>query len=198
MANFNTAFEKFYGVEQTGSHDVLHHNKKEKGLTFYGIYETAHLSWSGWEYVYLILKKVQYKTTESRSARKAKLQRASKLLVENSNLIDEVKSFYYKKFWKPLRLDLVESQKVAEEMFFFYLNTGNKKRTVLMAQAIVGAKTDGLIGVETIEKLNNYSEADFDRFYDLKEIEYHARLVQSNPTRYLINLVGWIRRDTKV
>jgi len=198
MSSFSIAFEKFYGMEQTSKKDVLHHNQKEKGLTFYGIYETAHPHLEIWEYIYQVLKKINYKTEESLSARRAKLQRASLILVENENLINKVKEFYYKNFWKPLRLDLIESQKIAEEMFFFYVNSGKKKKTIMMAQLVVGAKADGFIGVETIEKLNKYDVNKFDRFFDLKEQEYHARLVQSNPAEYLLNLVGWLRRDVYV
>ena len=198
MANFKKTFEKMYGIEYTSNFDVLHHNKKEKGLTFYGIYETAHPHLEIWEYIYQVLKKVNYKTDESPSAKKAKLQRASQLLVENENLINSVKKFYYEEFWKPLKLDLIDSQKIADEMFFFYVNTGNKKKTIKMAQLVVGAVPDGFIGIETITKLNHFDETLFDRAYDLKEMEYHARLVQANPSLYLLNLVGWIRRDVRV
>jgi len=198
MASYKKAFKKFYGIEHTSNKDVLHHNKKEKGLTFYGIYETAHPHLKMWEYIYLVLKKVRYSPEQSRAERKGKLERASVQLVENDNLVDEVKAFYYEQFWKPIRLDFIDSQKIAEELFFFYVNTGKKRKTVMMAQLIVGAVPDGFIGVETIEKLNSYPVDDFDRFYDLKEMEYHARLVQANPKQYLLNLVGWIRRDVAV
>lgn len=187
MPSFGEAFEKIVGIEHTNSSDVLHYNKKEKGLTFYGIYETAHPYWEGWEYIYLMLKKVN-----------GNYARAGELILENDNLVEQVKKFYYDKFWQPLRLNLIESQHVAEEMFFFYMNTGNRKKTIRMAQLIVGAVPDGIMGRETVTKLNSFSEKEFDRAYDLKEMEYHARLVQANPKQYLLNLVGWIRRDVKI
>ena len=187
MASFKEAFKKIEGIEYSSVQDILHKNKNETGLTFFGIYETAHEHWEGWEYVYLMIRKHH-----------GDLKRASEACFENDNLIESVKDFYYKKFWLPLKLNMIESQKIAEEMYFFYMNTGNKKRTIKMAQLIVGATPDGFIGIETITKLNNFDEELFDRAYDLKEMEYHARLVQANPKRCLLNLVGWIRRDAMV
>ena len=187
MAEFNRAFKKFNHIEYDNPGNLLHQNRKENGLTFYGIYESAHPLWSGWENVYMSLKKTENS-----------ISLASKLLIEDKELIVKVQEFYLKNFWKPLRLDFINSQKIAEEMFFFFINSGNKKRTIKMAQLIVGAVPDGFIGIETITKLNEIDENIFDRAYDLKEMEYHARLIQANPKRYLLNLVGWIRRDVYI
>lgn len=187
MPSHKKAFEKFMGMEFSSAKDVLHKNKKEHGLTFYGIYESAHPNWEGWEYIYLMFKKYS-----------GDLERTSVACVQNSHLIESVEDFYFKNFWQPLRLNLLESQKIAEEMYFFYINTGKKRKTIKMAQLLVGAEPDGFIGVETITKLNNFDEKEFDRAYDLKELEYYARLVQANPSRYLLNLVGWIRRAVRI
>ena len=187
MANFNKAFKKFKGIEFTNSKDILHKNANETGLTFYGIYETAHEHWEGWEYVYIGLEQSSNN-----------LKEASVVLSENDVLIELVRDFYFNEFWSPLKLNRITSQKIAEEMFFFFVNTGKKKRTVRMAQLVVGAVPDGFIGFETIKKLNAFDEKLFDRAYDLKEMEYHARLVQANPKQYLLNLVGWIRRDVLI
>lgn len=187
MAQHKEAFKKMHGTEYSSPMDVLHKNKNEKGLTFWGIYEVAHEHWKGWEYIYLMLKKHH-----------GDMKKASIACVANDNLVETVEDFYYDKFWLPLKLDMIDSQKIADEMYFFYMNTGNKSKTIKMAQLIVGATPDGFIGIETITKLNNFDEKLFDRAYDLKEMEYHARLVQANPSRYLLNLVGWIRRDVRI
>jgi len=187
MATFKKAFEQMQGIEFSSVKDILHKNEKEKGLTFFGIYETAHEQWEGWEYVYLMIKKHH-----------GDLKQASMACFENDHLMESVETFYYEKFWLPLKLNMIESQKIADEMFFFYVNTGNKKKTIKMAQLVVGAVPDGFIGIETITKLNSFDETVFDRAYDLHEMEYHARLVQANPSLYLLNLVGWIRRDVRV
>ena len=187
MANFQEAFQQMRGIEYSNPTDVLHHNRKERGLTYWGIYETAHEHWEGWEFVYAMLKK-----------HKGDLRQASIACVANDQTMESVKDFYIKEFWHPLNLNIVESQKIAEEMFFFYMNTGNKRKTVKMAQLIVGAKADGFIGIETITKLNAYDDVKFDREYDLKELEFYGRLVQSNFKRYGLNLVGWIRRAMRI
>jgi len=187
MSDFSKAFKKFNHLEYSNESNVLHKNTKESGMTFYGIYESAHPLWSGWENVYMALQRTDNN-----------FSLASKLLIKERALILNVEKFYMDNFWNPLRLKLINSQKIAEEMFFFFINSGNKKRTIKMAQLIVGAVPDGFIGIETITKLNEIDENIFDRAYDLKEMEYHARLIQANPKRYLLNLVGWIRRDVYI
>jgi lysozyme family protein len=187
MANFNNAFKKFYGIEHSKPTNILHHNSKEKGLTFWGIYESAHPTWEGWTIIYDALKIYN-----------GNMEHASEYLSFNNYIIEDVKKFYKTKFWDVLRLDLIIKQKIAEELFFFYINTGNKKQTIRMAQMVVGVELDGFIGINTITALNNFDKNKFDKLYDIKEIEYYARLVQSNSKRYLLNLVGWIRRAVKI
>lgn len=183
MANFYDAFLKFKGIEFSRADNILHKNAGENGLTFYGIYQSAHPLWSGWNRV------VSYLMTHSYDRK-----RASIVASQDEVLRQEVMYFYYMNFWLPLRLDEIESQKVAEEMFFFYVNIGDKKKVVRYAQSIAGVVVDGAIGPKTVKALNDVSEATFDKEYDRKEISHYKRLVRYNPNRFGIFLKGWINR----
>ncbi|NOR57114.1 MAG: peptidoglycan domain protein [Sulfurimonas sp.] len=183
MANYYEAFEKFKGIEFSHSWNILHQNKGENGLTYYGIYQSAHPAWKGWDMIKNTLR-------ETDGNIKVASIRLSKVLW----LTKRVQKFYQEKFWDRLSLDHVTSQKIAEEMFFFYLNTGNKKRVVKYAQSIIGVKADGILGRKTIYALNHFDEDVFDKAYDGKEISYYNRLVKSSPKRFARFLKGWKNR----
>lgn len=183
MANFYDAFLKFKGIEFSDPEDVLHKNETETGLTYYGIYQSAHPKWIGWATIRNHLK-------EAGGDRR----RASRASYLDIDLTQNVLYFYYTKYWRPLRLDDIDSQKIAEEMFFFYVNIGDRKKVVRFAQSIVGEVVDGVIGKNTIRSLNNFDESIFDKEYDGKEISHYKRLVKYNPKRFGIYLKGWINR----
>lgn len=183
MANFYDAFLKFKGIEFSSPEDALHKNVGEDGLTYYGIYQSAHPSWTGWSRVMAFL------TTHGYDRRLASID-----AYHDENLTQEVLYFYYMNYWAPLSLDDIESQKIAEEMFFFYINIGNKKKVVRYAQSIAGVVVDGYIGPKTVEALNSTDVDLFDREYDRKEISHYKRLARYNPKRFGIFLKGWINR----
>lgn len=187
MASFYKAFLKFKGIEFNNPKNVLHVNKGENGLTYYGIYESAHPKWRGWDRV---------KDYLDRSG--GDIDVASARAYSDKNIEAIVYYFYYVNYWTPLKLDKIKSQKIAEEMFFFYVNIGNKKKVVRYAQSIVGEVVDGAIGKNTIRSLNNFDEEIFDKEYDGKEISHYKRLVRYNPKRFGIFLKGWINRAKRV
>lgn len=183
MANFNDAFKKFKGIEFNRPDNVLHVNEGENGLTFYGIYQSAHKTWGGWSRIMAHLKTHNFN-----------IKRASIVASNDAPLIHEVEAFYYLNYWTPLRLDEIKSQKIAEEMFFFYVHIGNRKKVVRYAQSIAGVVVDGIIGKKTIKALNGLDEAVFDKEYDRKEISHYKRLARYNPRRFGIFLKGFINR----
>lgn len=183
MADFNKAFKKFKGIEFSSPDDALHKNKGEDGLTYYGIYQSAHPDWNGWDRV------TAYLITHGFDRRLASMD-----CYGDEALTHQVMTFYYINFWDKLMLDNIKSQKIAEELFFFYLNIGNKKKVVKYAQSIIGAKVDGLIGSKTVEALNDFDEDVFDKEYDKSEISHYKRLVRSSPKRFGRFLKGWISR----
>lgn len=187
MSDFYKAFQKFRGIEFSREDNVLHKNAGENGLTYYGIYQSAHPHWNGWSRV------MTHLTTHGYSRREASI-----VCYHDEILTQEVMYFYYMNFWLPLRLDELTSQKIAEELFFFYLNIGNKKRVIKYAQSIVNTKADGILGSKTLKALNEFDDRIFDIEYDKKQISHYRRLVTRSPGRYARFLKGWISRSYKI
>ena len=88
MANIKLSMELLKQVEHSGRTDkLLHRNKGEDGLTFYGIYEVAHPNWKGWD----IVKRYLVFTPD--------IKQCSKILANVEDLYVLVCDFYKKKFW---------------------------------------------------------------------------------------------------
>lgn len=184
MANFNEAFEILMSLEFREPSDALHINPTEEGLTFMGIYEKAHPYWIGWRKIKGVLREVR------------DLERASKSIYEDEELKESVKKFYKKAFWDKMRGDEITSALKANEIFIFGVNVGIKK-AILLTQEVVGAEIDGVFGEETLNKLNAYDEALFDREFDRCEIGYYKKIVQKNP-RFRVYANGWRNRALAV
>jgi hypothetical protein len=186
MASFDKSFKIMASREFSSSKNVLHWNKGESGYTYYGIYQSAHPNWRGWDYIYDELMEQDWKVSL-----------ASRELFWNDKLTKEVKKFYMANYWNKMKLSYVASQKIADEIFVFAVNT-NPKRAVKKAQKLVGVKQDGIIGAITLKALNSFDERVFDREYDKLEIGFYRYLVWINPKRYSRFLDGWINRARAV
>ena len=185
MANIKLSMELLKQVEHSGRTDkLLHKNKGENGLTFYGIYEVAHPNWKGWD----IVKRYLDFTPD--------IKQCSKILANVEDLYVLVCDFYKKEFWNKARLDEVTSQKIADEIFIFGVNAGMKV-AITKAQLLVGASQDGILGSKTIALLNKYDEAKFDVLFDEEEIKHYDKLVKLH-SKFEINKKGWHNRAKAV
>lgn len=185
MADFKKSMEILKQVEHSGRNDkLLHKNKNEIGLTFFGIYQGAHPKWKGWD----IIKRYLEFTPD--------IKQCSKILANVTDLYSLVCDFYKKEFWDKARLDEVKSQKIADEIFIFGVNA-NMKIAAIKAQFLVDALPDGNIGSKTLALLNNYDENKFDILFDEQEIEYYNKLVRLHE-KFKINEAGWHNRAKAV
>lgn len=179
MANIEDIFDTLMKLEFNSPKNALHWNKNEKGYTFMGIYQVAHPKWIGWNVIGVLVDKFGR-------------EKASEILYKDEDMLKLVKDFYYKNFWRRMRLDEVEHQQVANEMFIFGVNAGCKA-AVRLAQEVVGVTKDGLIGPNTIRALNKCNPEVFDVEYDKKETEYYEGLIAKNPS-LKIYANGWRNR----
>ncbi|EFU69147.1 conserved hypothetical protein [Aliarcobacter butzleri JV22] len=159
---------------------VLHKNKGELGLTFFGIYQSAHPTLSIWNTINQVLK------SESDT------KKAGPILMKDSELLKQVNIFYKREFWDKMRLDEINSQHIANEIFIFGVNV-NWKIAIKEAQKLIGVAADGIIGTQTLKALNNYDEQVFDKKFDDVEIAYYEQIVKNKP-HLIHNLKGWINR----
>lgn len=186
MANIETSMKLLADLEHSNREDkVLHKNKHENGLTYWGIYESMHPSWKGWGAVKSCI-----------SFYPNNIKAASSVLYQTGWVYGLVIDFYKKEFWDKMKLDHVKSQKIADELFCFGVNI-HWKNAARKVQKLVGAKADGFIGNETLKLINDYDEDMFDIEFDEIEKEYYDDIIEAKP--YLsINKQGWYNRAEAV
>ena len=181
MAKIDEAMKILSWLEHSNDNTrVLHKNKGELGLTFYGIYQSAHPTLSLWNTINQTLKK------------EPNIKKVSALLMKDSALLRQVNIFYKREFWDKMRLDEVNSQQIANEIFIFGANV-HWKVALKEAQKLIGVTADGIIGSQTLRALNSYDENLFDRKFDDVEIAYYEQIVKNKP-HLAHNLRGWITR----
>jgi len=183
MADIHLALQELFKAEFNNKPELfLHKNSGESTHTIGGVYRKANPTGIDWYFVTKIL-----------SVCDEDMKRASKMLYYDAKTMNEVVEVFKKNYWLPLHLDRVESQKIATEIFLFSVLTGVRNGSKL-AQKTVGAVQDGLIGLKTLEALNNYNESDFDKDFDKLEIEHFENLVDKRP-EFERFLAGWKSRS---
>ena len=124
------------------------------------------------------------------------LSEASKSLYTNEWLNGKVYQFYKTNFWDKMKLDKIDSQKIADEIFCFGCNAGIKT-AIKLAQRVVNINDDGIIGENTLNALNSFDESEFDLAFDDLEMEYYDKLIAKNP-KLAIYKKGWYNRANKI
>lgn len=180
MADIKKVINVLYKAEFSSPDDALEINETENGYTFMGIYQEENPDWAGWDIVNQMMK--QY----------GDIKTVSRLLYQNEEMQECVADYYKKEYWDRARLDEVNSQKIANEIFIFGVNAGMSVG-VKKAQEVVGVDNDGVIGKMTLKALNEFDENVFDFAYDEEEIEYYKAIVANKPQKARF-LNGWINR----
>lgn len=172
MANFKDSMKLLTFLEHSNDMSkLLHKNKGEDGLTFYGIYESAYPNWEGWRIIkrYLLIE--------------PDLKKCSVILSNNIELDLMVQKFYKKEFWDKSKLDLVDSQKIANMIFCFAVNVGVKTANKKLQEALGFDKEniDGIVGNFTINHLNDVDESLFVESFKQEQKKYYIKLIANNP-----------------
>ncbi len=184
MADFKESMKLLTFLEYSNQDwKLLHQNKNEDGLTFYGIYEKYNKDWRGWSIIKDQLKITPDIKTASRALAKNKI-------LENLAL-ERIKSNY----WDKAKLDFINSQKIADEIFLFGFNV-DMKIAIKKAQKTIGftkENQDGIVGNMTIKALNSFDVNIFDIEFDKEEMKYYDAIIKAKP--YLApNKNGWYNR----
>lgn len=181
MADITKALQILYKAEFSSPSNALEINKTENGYTFMGIYQGAHPTWSGWS---IVRDKVKQYNND--------MKLASKMLYDSEKMKELVGFFYKRNFWDVAKLDGVNSQHIANEIFIFGVVSG-MVNAIKKAQQVVGVSDDGRVGEQTLKALNSFDEKVFDFSFDEKEIEHFKAIVASKPEKAIF-LDGWINR----
>lgn len=136
------------------------------GQTYAGIARRPNPDWGGWSYI------------DRKETPPAQL----------------VRDFYKAHFWDDIKGDGITNQRVANCIFNFYVNTGKPAKTI--AQLVVGATPDGVIGDMTIAKINEAEPDKFVLMYTLGKIARYAEICNRNRDQSKF-LLGWVNRALK-
>jgi lysozyme family protein len=176
MAEFNIAFQKMLSHEG----EYVNDPDDRGGETYKGIAHASHSNWPGW----LVIDK--YKANPDFPS----------LLEKNIDLQQDVDQFYWTNFWFPLNADRIQNQSIAEAIFDFGINAGIHV-SIRMIQSLVGANIDGILGTETLNKLNVFDPAVFLPAFIITRIEYYVSLVKKRPLKHKY-FYGWVSRTLDV
>lgn len=169
MADFERAYERT--IVNEGGYKLHKVDGDAGGLTYAGIARNMNPQWEGWAFI------DRGETPPS----------------------DLVRKFYHQGYWLPLRGHEVESQRVAESLYDFAVNTsapGRPRVAVVLAQIVVGATPDGVVGPRTLDALNKTSPELFLARFALAKIARYCEIVDRRPGD-LKFLKGWCRRALK-
>lgn len=165
MAEFLPAYESM--IVNEGGYKLTNDAVDRGGQTYAGIARKFHPAWEGWHYI-------------------------DQGVMPDAQL---VRDFYREKFWDMMRLNEIDSQRIARTLFDFGVNAGIGT-AVKLAQVIVNTTPDGKIGPKTIQALNAADENLFIATYALAKIARYRDIVQRDRTQ-MKYILGWLNRALK-
>lgn len=104
---------------------------------------------------------------------------------------DQAIEIYYRDYWLKMNLHSIKNDLAILQMFDMGVNAG-KRTAVKLAQKIVGAFADGIVGPETTG-LINVLPSDFVELYKCNRKMYYLALVRRKPV-FGKFLKGWLKR----
>lgn len=179
------AFKILCDLEYSNKPELfLHKNRNEEFLTIGGIAERYN-SELDWEFIRSIVLDC-----------KGDFKRASEMLYSDRITRMSVFNLFKQNYWNKLRLDEVQAQNTCEEMFISAVHIGVVNASKL-AQRVVHAEDDGVIGDISIKMLNNYDENLFDTEFDVRELGYYEKVLERKPNLKYARR-GFVNRAYKV
>lgn len=107
-----------------------------------------------------------------------------------------VRAFYMVNFWQVVRGDAITDQRIAEALYDYAVNAGPKV-AIKLAQIVLGATPDGVIGPRTLAALNAVDPQAFLPSYALAIVARYRDIVTRDRSQSKF-LLGWINRALTV
>ncbi len=172
MADFNTAFQLMIAHEGGYVNDP----DDPGGETYKGVARKIFSKWNGWTTVDILKRQSGFPAN----------------LDKDAELQGAVTDFYRVTFWDPMKGDQITDQEVASSIFDFGVNAGLSSSASL-AQMVIGAKADGVIGPKSIEILNAFNSDHFLAAFTVAKIARYVNIVMKRPAsrKYFY---GWVCR----
>ncbi|MEI7503131.1 MAG: glycosyl hydrolase 108 family protein [Paludibacter sp.] len=175
MAKLNIAFQRMLTHEGGYVNDP----NDQGGETYKGISRANHRNWAGWTCIDKYKGKTDFPS----------------ILDKDVKLQNEIEEFYHIHFWSPLNADCITNQTNADSIFDFAVNAG-LITSIQLAQTIIGTKADGIIGVQTLAKLNTVDSKHFQAAFTVGKIAYYVYIVKRSPANKKY-FYGWVIRALK-
>jgi len=172
MANFIPALQKVLAHEGGYGNDP----NDPGGETYKGIARKMQPGWIGWTQI------DHYKHQPGFPSN----------LEKDTGLQSGVADFYQHNFWNTISGDQIDNQSVAESIFDFGVNVGVKKSASL-AQKVVGAGEDGVIGVDSLKHINSFDSDHFLAVFAIEKIGYYIAVIKNRPASK-VYFYGWVSR----
>lgn len=183
MADFKTAL-KVTSRNEGGYANVT---GDKGGETYRGIARNFWGYWEGW----LIIDRYKLETP---------LNLLDSKLAQDTTLQEYVDTFFKKNFWDRARLDEVNSQEIANELYDTGVNFAPGRAVRMLQEAInltrkdLQVTVDGLIGPKTIEAANTHSSPQYlYKMLNVLQGEAYIEIVRRDPTQEKF-LKGWFTR----
>jgi lysozyme family protein len=96
-------------------------------------------------------------------------------------------SIYKKEYFDPCKIDQISNESLALQVFDFAVNAGNH-RAIVILQSTVGVIADGVIGMQTLNKVNS---GDYLNLYKQARINFYKSIGVGKNAKFLN---GWINR----
>jgi lysozyme family protein len=172
MADFAQAFQKVLKHEGGYVNDP----DDPGGETYKGVARKIHSKWDGW---YII---------DTRKRQPG----FPKSLDADLELQERIKQFYEANYWDRIKGDDIINQDVAMSIFDFAVNAG-VGTSASLAQMVVGENADGIIGVNSLTKINQFDPEHFLASFTIAKIVRYISIVKKRPTSQKY-FYGWVRR----
>jgi lysozyme family protein len=122
----------------------------------------------------------------------AYLQSKSLASISVANIImEQVQDIYFSNYWTPAKCAQM-TQNLAVVVFDTTVNSG-QGRAIKTIQQIIGAKVDGIIGQETIQKLANFDQNKLANDFLSSRQAFYKAIVEKDASQNMF-LDGWLRR----
>lgn len=115
-------------------------------------------------------------------------ERLNDLSNGNTLMVKISKDFYREEFWHKMKGEFIKSQKVANNLFDFFVNAG--KNAIKVAQRELGVTADGIFGPKSLEAINNADNNFNDKLYQAR-VNYYKSLKKSKFEKF------WLLRAEK-
>ncbi|MBI1770559.1 MAG: N-acetylmuramidase [Bacteroidetes bacterium] len=172
MALFETALQKTLLNEGGYANDP----DDPGGETYKGVARNIFSKWDGWQIVDSLKQQSGFPSS----------------LDKNGDLQNKIRDFYKANFWDRVQGDEINDEHVASSIFDFAVNTGVSTSAIL-AQHVVNANPDGVIGLNTIKAINAMDPEFFLAAFTVAKVVRYVGIVNKRPAsrKYFY---GWISR----